>query len=114
MSPFNTKQVCIFHNEELIGCSYFDVGEKAVAGISAFYHPDYAMYSLGIYMIYCQIVWSREAGYQYYYPGYFIPHYTHFDYKLKIGTNALYFFHPIEKKWFPLADYSDLPLPVAF
>lgn len=114
LSPFNTKQVCIFHNEELIGCSYFDVGEKAVAGISAFYHPDYAMYSLGIYMIYCQIVWSREAGYQYYYPGYFIPHYTHFDYKLKIGTNALYFFHPIEKKWFPLADYYDLPLPVAF
>jgi arginyl-tRNA--protein-N-Asp/Glu arginylyltransferase len=112
LSPFNTKQVCVFHENDLIGCAYFDVGETAVAGISAFYHPDYAMYSLGIYMIYCQIVWSQQAGYRYYYPGYFIPHYTHFDYKLKIGTKALYFFDPIERKWLPIEEYFDLPLPI--
>lgn len=111
-SPFNTQQICVYHNHELIGCSYFDLGETSVAGISAFYHPNYAIYSLGIYMIYCQLIQSKQLGYQYYYPGYFIPHYSHFDYKLRIGSEYLFFFHPVELTWMSMGDFTDLPLPV--
>lgn len=113
-SSFHTKQLCIYHNNELIGCSYFDLGEVSAAGISAFYHPNYARFSLGIYMIYYQILACKKAGFQYYYPGYFIPHYSHFDYKLRIGTEAIVFFHPENRKWLPLAAYTDIAFPHPF
>ena len=112
-SPFSTQQVCLYDGNELIGCSYFDTGVESVAGISAFYHPDYAVHSLGIYMIYCQILHSKHAGFRYYYPGYFIPHYAHFDYKLQIGRNALFFYDADTKQWKPIGQYIDLPLPYA-
>jgi arginyl-tRNA--protein-N-Asp/Glu arginylyltransferase len=110
-SPFETQQVCLYDGCTLVGCSYFDTGIDSVAGISAFYHPDYAHYSIGIYLIYCQILHSMNVGYRYYYPGYFIPHYTHFDYKLNIGRKALYFFDVDEKRWEPISSYVDKPFP---
>lgn len=113
MSPFSTQQVCIYDGQELIACSYFDTGVESVAGISAFYHPDYASYSLGIYLIYCQIIHSKNLGFRYYYPGYFIPHYSHFDYKLKIGRSALFFYNIDTETWEPISHYIDMPLPLS-
>lgn len=111
-SPFNTMQVLVWDNDCLIGCSYFDLGEEAAAGISAFYDPEYKEYSLGIFMIYCQMMYVQQLGFRFYYPGYFIPHYTHFDYKLRIAKKAQYYWHPEEKKWEKMDLWVDLPLPV--
>lgn len=111
-NPFQTMQVCVFDKEKLIGCSYFDLGETSVAGISSFYDPAYQSCSLGIFLIYCQMLYVQQRGFLFYYPGYFIPHYSHFDYKLRIAKQAQYFYHPKEKKWMSMQFWEDIPLPV--
>ncbi|MBU3677233.1 MAG: hypothetical protein FGM54_08675, partial [Chitinophagaceae bacterium] len=111
-NPFETRQVCIYDCDKLIACSYFDLGENSVAGISSFYDPAYKMHSLGKFLIYCQLLYVQQQGFQYYYPGYFIPHYAHFDYKLRIATQAQFFYHPFEKQWLKMDNWVDIPLPL--
>lgn len=114
LSPFNTYQVCVYDDEQLIACSYFDIGLDAVAGIAAFYNPVYASSSMGIYLIYLQMIYCQQAGLRYYYPGYFIPHYSHFDYKLGIGKSSLTFLDYEQKAWLSFSQFTDKGLPYPF
>ena len=54
------------------------------------YDPDYAQYSLGIYTMLCEIQYGIEQRKKYYYPGYVVPGYKKFDYKLRVGTMEFY------------------------
>jgi hypothetical protein len=55
---------------------------------------------------------ALDLGMEYYYPGYFAPGNSHFDYKLKFHPPSLEFYHVAYKAWLryrPLTD-DDLPL----
>ena len=49
---------------------------------------------------------------RYFYPGYFVPGYDLFDYKLTIGKSALEFFQIATNQWVPIQHFSDHDIPI--
>lgn len=82
---YDTQEICIYHEEKLVACSFFDIGENSLTSILGIYDPDYQQDSLGFYSMLLEIEWGMKNGYAYYYPGYIVPQYPKFDYKLRIG-----------------------------
>jgi arginine-tRNA-protein transferase len=109
---FNTYEINLYDQNKLIACSYFDVGHKSAEGISSYYHPDYKNHSLGKYLIYLQIDICLENKLDFFYPGYFVPSYTHLDYKLSIGSTCLEFIDTEDLTWYNISEYTDLGLPI--
>jgi leucyl-tRNA---protein transferase len=109
---FNTYEINVYDGNNLIACSYFDVGKKSAEGISAYYNPDYKNYSLGKYLIYLQIEICIANRLDYFYPGYFVPQYPHLDYKLSIGSNYLDYFDTENNIWHPIRDYEQQGIPI--
>jgi len=100
---YNTKECCIYDNEKLIAFSFFDIGEKSSAGILAAYNHNYSNCSLGIYTMLKEVLFSKEADLDYYYPGYFVPQYKRFDYKCNLGRTE--YFNYYTKTWLLLDDF---------
>ena len=96
---YDTYEVAIRDNGKLIGVSFFDLGDKASASIMGVYDPDYQKFSLGYYTMLREIIFSKTAGMDYYYPGYVVPGYRRFDYKLRIGNVDYYL--PETRSWKP-------------
>lgn len=106
-SAYNTYEVLVNDGEKLIGVGYFDLGHTSAAGISSFYDPAYKKYSLGKYMIYRKIEFCKALHLTHFYPGYVVPGYSAFDYKLTIGSKQLQYLDLITNTW-----YSADQLPV--
>ena len=87
---FDTYEVCIYDDEQLIAFSYFDLGATSAASIKGVYDPSYQKYSLGYFTMLMEIAFCQSRGIAYYYPGYFVPDYKRFDYKLRIGKVDYY------------------------
>ena len=83
---FDTYEACIYEGEKLVGCSFFDLGNNSLTSILGMYDPDYQQDSLGFYTMLLEIEYGKEKGFEFYYPGYIVPYYPAFDYKLRIGT----------------------------
>lgn len=98
-SVYNTYEVNVRDGEKLIGVGYFDLGQASAAGISSFYDPAYKKYSLGKYMIYRKIEYCKALQLSYFYPGYVVPGYSAFDYKLTMGTKQLQYLDLISNTW---------------
>jgi arginine-tRNA-protein transferase len=97
---YDTQEICIYHEDKLVACSFFDIGENSLASILGIYDPDYQQDSLGFYSMLLEIEWGLENGYEYYYPGYIVPQYDKFDYKLRIGKpEELEFFDLRTSTW---------------
>jgi arginyl-tRNA--protein-N-Asp/Glu arginylyltransferase len=96
---FNSLAIHLYDHKNLVGAGIFDIGNKSAAGICSFFDPAYRKYSVGRYLIYKKIEYCRQNGFDYFYPGYFVPGIKTFDYKLKIGTGALEFFNMQKKEW---------------
>lgn len=94
---YDTYEVSIYDNNKLIGVSFFDIGEKSAASIMGIYDPDYSKYSLGYYTMLREITFCIEHDMTHYYPGYIVPGYQRFNYKLRIGN--VEYFSPEEKRW---------------
>lgn len=109
---FDTYEVDIFDNGKLIAVGYFDMGKESAMGISSIYDPDYKKYSLGKLLIYEKIRFCRERGLKYFYPGYFVPGYGAFDYKLEIGTSCIEFLELKTGWWRPLTEFTNDSVPV--
>lgn len=103
---FNTMQVCMYDDGMLIAAGFFDIGQFAAEGLLTIYHPDYKKYSLGNYLKYLMITYCKDNGLHYFYPGYFVPGYAAFDYKLSIGKKALEFYNVIQNTWLPIQEYG--------
>ncbi len=101
---YDTYEVAVYHDDRLIGVSFFDLGREAVASIMGMYDPDFARYSLGFFTMLKEIEYAREQGFEYYYPGYVVPGYARFDYKLRIGP--VDYFDLTTGSWLP---YDQLP-----
>ncbi|MCO5249655.1 MAG: arginyl-tRNA--protein transferase 1 [Chitinophagales bacterium] len=82
---FESKEISIYDGSKLIAFSIFDVGENSLASIVGVFDEEYARYSLGIYTMYAEMMWAKENGYQYYYPGYIMRKNHLFDYKMRVG-----------------------------
>jgi len=105
-SIYNTREINIYDGDKLIATGFFDLGTSSAAGISSFYDPAYKKYSLGKYLIYQKINYCKELGLQYFYPGYFVPGYSFFDYKLTIGKPALEYLRLTSQQWFSIHNFS--------
>lgn len=99
---YQTHMIEVLDGSKLIATGFFDLGNTSAAGISCFYDPSYKKYSLGRYMIFEKVWYCKENGYRYFYPGYFVPGFPLFDYKLEIGRGALHYFNVFTKSWLRL------------
>jgi len=102
---YNTYMINVYEGIKLIGTGFFDLGKNSAAGICSIYHPDYKKYSLGKYMIYEKMLVCKEKGFKYFYPGYFVPGYGRFDYKLEIGNSAIEYFDIYKEMWVPMNNF---------
>ena len=96
---FNSLVLNMYDGRKLIGSGVFDLGRKSAAGISSFYDPEYKKFSIGRYLIYKKIEFCKNSGYDYFYPGYFVPGIKAFDYKLEIGRESLEFYDMSKDQW---------------
>lgn len=110
---FDTYEVNVYHGEQLIATGFFDKGERSAAGIVSIYDPMYKKHSLGKYLIYLKINYCRELGLDYFYPGYFVPGYSFFDYKLDIGKLALEYLQFSSRQWLPINTFDAATTPLS-
>ncbi|MEP7252864.1 MAG: GNAT family N-acetyltransferase, partial [Ginsengibacter sp.] len=96
---YNTYMINMYDKGKLIAAGFFDIGQKSTAGICSIYDPAYRKYSLGKYMIYEKMFYSKREGFDYFYPGYVVPGYSMFDYKLDIGSTALEYLNRSNGEW---------------
>lgn len=101
---YQTMECCVYDKDKLIAASFFDVGNYSIASILGMYDPDYAKLSLGNFTMLAEMRFGMENDFKYYYPGYIVPGYSRFDYKVNIG--AVDYFNVGQQKWLP---YNGLP-----
>lgn len=87
---YNTHEIAVYDGDQLIAVSYFDIGSGSMASIMGLFDPDYEKYSLGIYTMLKEVEFGLENQISFYYPGYVVPGYGKFDYKLRIGEMDFY------------------------
>jgi arginyl-tRNA--protein-N-Asp/Glu arginylyltransferase len=109
---YNTYEVTVYDGAKLVACGFFDLGDTSSAGITSFYDPEYKKHSLGKFLIYLKINFCKEMSQDFFYPGYFVPGYSFFDYKLSIGKKALQYLDYSSKKWFPIDQFTPLLTPI--
>jgi arginyl-tRNA--protein-N-Asp/Glu arginylyltransferase len=103
---YNTFEIGVFDGEKLIAVGFFDIGSESAAGISSFYDPDYKRYSLGKYLILSKIEFCKNNNLKYFYPGYFVPGYASFDYKLQLSKKGLQYVKPHSMEWSAIEAFS--------
>lgn len=102
---FDTWEICIYDEDKLVGFSIFDLGSKSMESIKAVYDPNYKQFSLGYYTMLEEVQFAKDKGCEYYYPGYVVPGYKAFDYKLRAGE--MEFFIPSKKEWKPMEEFDE-------
>lgn len=106
---YDTYEVAVYDGEKLVAVSFFDVGKNSMASVMGLFDPEYGSYSLGFYTMLAEIYYGKKQGFKYYYPGYVIPGYPKFDYKLRIG--AVQYYKAIEDEWLPYKEMKKEELP---
>jgi leucyl-tRNA---protein transferase len=109
---YDTYEIDIYDGDKLIAIGYFDLGDRSAMGISSIYDPSYKKYSLGKYLIYLKIAHCKNLGMDYFYPGYFVPSYSYFDYKLTIGKAALQYLQLKSRQWKPIHEFTSEDIPI--
>lgn len=107
---YNTQMINVYDGNILIGTGCFDTGKESAAGIYSIFDPAYKKFSLGKYMIYEKMQYCKRKNFSYFYPGYFVPGYPAFDYKLEIGKPAIDYLDPLQKKWYAFYDGNTIPV----
>ena len=89
---FNTYEVTVRDrvSGQLVAVSYFDLGERTAASILGIYDPLLKTFSLGYYTMLLEMEFCLSQGMEHYYPGYVVPDYGRFDYKLRLGPSEYY------------------------
>jgi leucyl-tRNA---protein transferase len=107
---YQTKEVAIYHGRKLVALSFFDVGREGMYSKAGIYDPEYRNYSLGFYTMLEEIAYGLETGRKYYYPGYVVPGYPIFDYKLRIGD--VEYLDIARKLWRPFKELKPEDIPI--
>lgn len=111
-NSFNTHEINVYDGDRIIAAGFFDLGNDSAAGITCIYHPDYKKHSLGKYLMYLKMDFCKQNGMRYFYPGYVVPGYPSFDYKLDIGTAALQYLQLSTNQWLPYMQSEAAPNPL--
>ncbi len=107
---YNTWEVTVYDEDRLVACSFFDLGEKGLASILGIYDPEYAKFSLGYYTMLLEVEFGLGCDFDFYYPGYVVPNYPKFDYKIRIGKVDYY--EAKNNEWLPFLGYEKHDIPV--
>ena len=91
-SVFSTYETTVRErvSGKLVAVSYFDLGNTSAASILGVYDPELKSFSLGYYTMLLEVQYCLDNGLRYYYPGYVVPGYDRFDYKLRIGPSQYF------------------------
>lgn len=109
-SIYNTMEFAVYDGSELIAVSFFDLGEESVSSIMGIYHPEYGKYSLGLYTMLMEIVYAQKNNYRFFYPGYVVPGFRRFDYKLRIGE--VEYLDLRGNEWLPFINLPEEEIPM--
>jgi arginyl-tRNA--protein-N-Asp/Glu arginylyltransferase len=109
-NTFNTIESQIYDGDRLIGLSFFDLGKDSVASILGVYDPDYAHHSIGYYTMLLEMDYCHQHNIRYYYPGYVVPGYDRFDYKLRIGD--VEYLRLSNNRWEPYRNFTEEEIPL--
>ena len=106
---YDTWEICVYDGYRLVAVSFFDNGSDSLASIMGLFDPAYTKYSLGFYTMLLEISIGLENNKKYYYPGYVVPGYQRFDYKLRVGETDYYL--PETNEWRPYSEmiFEELP-----
>lgn len=96
---FDTQEIAIYDDDQLVAVSYFDQGHGSLASLLGLYRGGYQRYSLGLLTMLHEIQYARSMGLRYFYPGYVLQGYPGFDYKLRLGHIQYYNW---QGRWRPL------------
>jgi leucyl-tRNA---protein transferase len=107
---FDTYEVCVYDGGKLVALSYFDLGARSVASIMGIYEPSYRAHSLGIYTMLMEIAFCLDNQLDFFYPGYVVPGYPRFDYKLRIGP--VEYFDLAADGWRPFSELEQQAPPL--
>ncbi len=107
---YNTYEFTVYDGAKLIAVSYFDLGENSIASILGFYDPEYKPFSLGLYTMLMEVEYGKIQGFKYFYPGYVVPGYDRFEYKLRIGPVDYYDLRSGD--WLPYAAFTKEEIPI--
>ncbi|ARK13561.2 GNAT family N-acetyltransferase [Fibrella sp. ES10-3-2-2] len=102
-TAFDTYVIELRDQDRLVAAGIFDNGDRTIAGIMNFYHPDYHRQSLGKYLMLLKMQYAQQQQKDYYYPGYLIGHYPKFDYKLFACQAATEVYDALTGSWFPFS-----------
>ena len=107
---FNTNEVAVSDGDKLVALGCFDIGKERTASIMGIYDPDYSKYSLGFYTMLQEIQFCLISKKKFYYPGYVVPGYNRFDYKLRIGE--VNYFDIKRQEWLPIEYLGKEDIPI--
>jgi arginine-tRNA-protein transferase len=91
---------------QLVACSYFDLGDESAASILGIFDPKLRHFSLGYYTMLLEVEYCLRQGIRYYYPGYVVPGYPRFEYKLRVGPSQ--YFDIRTDNWHPYPEFDPL------
>ncbi|MBK6947605.1 MAG: arginine-tRNA-protein transferase [Haliscomenobacter sp.] len=108
---YDTVEFAVYDGSELVAVSFFDLGSESVSSIMGIYHPEYRKYSLGLFTMLMEIVYAQKNNYRFFYPGYIIPGYPRFDYKLRIGE--VEYLDLRGNEWLPFRNLPEEEIPMS-
>ena len=110
---YNTYEVAVYDGSQLVALSFFDLGKDSAASILGIYDPAYSKYSLGFFTMLMEIDFSMQRGLDFFYPGYVVPGYPRFDYKLRIGRlEDIEYYDLGHRGWQPYTRLSSSDVPL--
>lgn len=107
---YPTYEVTVYDGNALVAVSFFDVGDDSAASILGIYDPDYSVHSLGLYTMLMEIEFCLQNEMRFFYPGYVVPGYPRFDYKLRIGGADYY--DLTASNWLPYSQLQPESIPI--
>ncbi len=98
---YDSKLIEIRDNGKLVAAGILDVGKATAAGIINIFDPEYKKISPGKMLMLMKYKYCHEHNIPMYYPGYYSPTYSAFDYKLFIDEDATEVMIPGIYTWVP-------------
>lgn len=82
--PTEGRELAVQLNGELLACSFFHLGHKAVSGTYCVFNPAHSRRSLGTLTMLLELLIAKELGMEFYYHGYTHDIPSQFDYKMNV------------------------------
>lgn len=82
--PTEGRELAVQLDGELIACSFFHLGQKAISGTYCVFDPAHSRRSLGTLTMLLELLMAKEMGMDFYYHGYTHDIPSQFDYKLNV------------------------------